>query len=667
MSDPSKITSCHFGPFQLDVRAYQLRCEARAVRLERRPMDLLILFVERRGELITRSEIVARLWKQDVFVEVETGVNTVIWKLRAALHDSPESPRFIETVPGKGYRFIANVEIAPLVESPSLTLEGTSPSTRAGPGADAAGHQTGYPLDSAATAAAVSAAPSSPSRSGEPWWRHAPAARHAGILLVLVTLVVAVAWFGLRSPPDGVTIAVLPFENTGGDSADQYLADGLGEDTIASLNQIDPQHLTVIARTSVLAYSGGGKSRAHIGRELGADYFIETDVATDGGNVRVTSRLIRAADRSQVWTATYNRERSSVRAIQRELSAAIAAHVRVEVVPDRLTGLDRRQTRNPEAYEAYLRARYFENQRNRESTSRAVQYYEQAIALDPDYALAWSGLSFTLAASAINSDADPRAVWPRARSAAEKAIRANPDLAEAQFAYGYVQWLFDWNWPGAEAAFRRAITLDPTHVTAHRTLGHVLSQMGSHREAERSMAHTRALDPFSPMTHALSAQVAFQARDNAAAIQHAKDATLVDSQFWIGHMQLAQAYAHGGETDLALESLADAARFSGGENSKTLSFRGYVMGRLGRRVEAEEALRALAAASATRYVPPYASALVHAGLGNSQAVFEWLDRAFTMRDVNLIFLPSDPKWDPYRQDERFSSLVKRCGFAQVKE
>ena len=169
------------------------------------------------------------------------------------------------------------------------------------------------------------------------------------------------------------------------------------------------------------------------------------------------------------------------------------------------------------------------------------------------------------------------------------------------------------------------------------------------------MAHTRGLEPLSPMSHALSAQIAFQARDNAAATRHAKRATLVESQFWIGHMQLAQAYAHGEETDLALESLADAARFSGGENSKTLSFRGYVMGRLGRRVEAEEALLALAAASATRYVPPYASALIHAGLGNSTAVFEWLDRAFTVRDVNLILLPSDPKWVPYRQDQRFSS------------
>ena len=237
--------------------------------------------------------------------------------------------------------------MAALVESPSLALEeGTLPSTRAGPGADAdpAGHQTRYPLNGDAAAAGV-AAPSSPSRSGEPWSRRASVAPRAGLLLVLVILIVAVAWFGLRSPSDTVTIAVLPFENTGGDPADQYLADGLGENTIASLNQIDPQHLTVVARTSTLAYRGGGKSRADIGRELGVHYFIETDVAADGGYARVTSRLIRAADMSQCGRATYNRERSRVRAIQRELSAAIAEHVQVDVVPDRLTGLDRRQTR----------------------------------------------------------------------------------------------------------------------------------------------------------------------------------------------------------------------------------------------------------------------------------------------------------------------------------
>ncbi|MBA2602616.1 MAG: winged helix-turn-helix domain-containing protein [Acidobacteria bacterium] len=645
-----------------------MRSQGRAVRLERRPMDLLILFVERRGELITRQEIVARLWKQDVFVDVDTSVNTVIWKLRAALRDSTESPRFIETVPGKGYRFVAALDMESTAQPRAPEgSEGASLRAPAEAMVDPAARHPGPFPDGDGTAVSGGVILRR-SRSPYPWWPHRLRALAAGPLLLLVPIVAAAVWMGGRpSDPHSLTIAVLPFEDTGPEAADQYLADGLGEEIIAELSRIDPQRLAVAPRNSVLAYIREGRSRAERAQDLEIDFVLEGDLAAHGDHVRVRSSLRRAADQSVVWSAVYSRERSNVRSVSREVMGAVAEHVRIDIRPNRLIGLDRRQTSDPAAYEAYLRARYFENQRNRESTARAIQYYEQAIALDPAYALAWSGLSFTYAASAINSDTDPREVWPRARSAAENGVRANPDLAEAQFAFGYVQWLLDWNWTRAEAAFRRAIELDPTHVTAHRTLGHVLSQMGLHREAERLMAHTRALDPFSPMSHALSAQIAFQARDNAGATRHARRATLVDSQFWIGHMQLAQAYAHGGETDLALEALADAARFSGGENSKTLSFRGYVMGRLGRTVEAEEALRALAATAATRYVPPYASALVHAGLGNSTAAFEWLDRAFTARDVNLIFLPSDPKWDPYREDQRFRSLLQRCGFVQLKK
>jgi Flp pilus assembly protein TadD len=244
-------------------------------------------------------------------------------------------------------------------------------------------------------------------------------------------------------------------------------------------------------------------------------------------------------------------------------------------------------------------------------------------------------------------------------------VRANTELPEAQFAAGYVQWLLDWDWQAAESAFRRAITLDASHVAAHRTLGHVLSQMAAHSAAELAMEETRRLDPLSPMTYALSAQVAYQVRDNAAAVKYAKRATLVDSRFWIGHMQLAQAYAQTGETDVALETLTDAARFSGGENSKTISLRGYIMARLGRTVEAREALRALSALARERYVPPYMFALVHGGLGDRDGVFDWLNRAFEARDVNLIFLTVDPKWDPFRTDERFRALLERCHFAKV--
>jgi Flp pilus assembly protein TadD len=255
-------------------------------------------------------------------------------------------------------------------------------------------------------------------------------------------------------------------------------------------------------------------------------------------------------------------------------------------------------------------------------------------------------------------------MWPRARDAAAHAVRANPNLAEAQFVAGYVNWLLDWDWTSAETAFRLAIRLDPSNATAYRTLGHALSQSGRQTEAATEMRRTRELEPLEPMSYALSAQVMFQARDYQSAVEYARHAVLIDSKLWIGYSELAQAYAQTGEPDLALAALADAARFSGG-NSKTISLRGYVLARAGRIREAREVLSQLEADSRDHYVPPYAMALVHAGLGEGDAVFEWLERAYTARDVHLIYLPVDPKWDPYRTDQRFVALLARCGFVRA--
>ena len=644
-SPPALPSSWRFGPFELDVRAYQLRRQGRAVRLERRPMDLLILLVERRGELVTRQEIVERLWGRDVFVDVDTGISTVVWKVRAALRDSADSPRYIETVPGKGYRFAAPVEAVH------------------GHGDDDQRLPASMPDGSAAPVAGPLADPHS-SIGAVPWWQTKTTA--AGALMLLVAVGVAMFMYMPASSPPSQTIsvAVLPFlsAETGND---QYLVEGIGDETIASLSQIDPMRLQVIARSSVEAALRASPQVRDLADDLGVTYVVRGRVTTEGDRVRITTALVRAEDDAEIWSATYDRARSELRGLQRDVTAAIAERVRLEVSPERLARLDRRQTANTAAYDAYLRARYFENQRNRESVSRAIQFYQQAVTLDPDYALAWAGLAFTYGASAINSDVDPREVTPLARHAATNAIRTNTDLPEAQFAVGSVQWLLDWDWRGAESSFRRAITLDASHVVAHRTLGHVLSQMGAHSAAESTMQQTRALDPLSPMTYAVSAQIAYQARDTAAAVRYAKRATLVDSRFWIGHMQLAQAYAQTGETDVALETLTDAARFFGGENSKTISLRGYIMASLGRTVEAREALQTLSALARERYVPPYAFALVYAGLGDRDAVFDSLNRAFEVRDVNLIFLPADPKWDPFRTDERFRSLIERCQFVKV--
>jgi TolB-like protein/Flp pilus assembly protein TadD len=568
-----------FRDFELDLGAYELRRQGRPVRLERQPMDLLILLVERRRQLVTRGDIIDRLWGKDVFVDVETGVNTVVFKVRQALRDSPDAPAYVETVPGKGYRFIAPVEVVS----------------------------------------------------------------------------------GPRTAVSRVTLAVLPVENLSGDPEREYLADGLAEDTIASLGQIDPEHVGVIGRTSIMAYKRTTKSLAEIGHELGADYLVEGSLRAENGRLRITSKLIRVGDQVQVWSESYDREPTPLLDLQRELSTVIAQQIRIRLSPERLNALARRHTRNADAYDLYLRGRYFGNQLTPATNKRAVEYYERATALDPEYALAWSGIADAFSASPINSDVPPRQVSHRAREAAERAVRADPDLAETQTSLGYVNFLLDWNWPTAEAAFRRAIAFDPSYSRAHVVLGHVLSQMGRQSEAETAIRRAREVEPLNAMVHAMSSQVAFQGRDYPAAVEHARQAIIVDPEFWIGHVQLGQAYEQLGRSDPAFESLMNAGRFSDG-NSKAMSFRGHLLAKLGRVDEARDVLRTLEAVSRDRYVPPHAMALVHAGLGERDAVFEWLDRAYEARDVHLIFLPVDPRWDACRADPRFGALLARCGF-----
>jgi TolB-like protein/Flp pilus assembly protein TadD len=581
MSDSGQ--TFRFRDFELDVAAYELRHHGRAVRLERRAMDLLILLVERRRQLVTRRDIVDRLWGKDVFVDVETGVNTVISKIRQALQDSPNVAAFVETVPGKGYRFIADVEVVRAVSSQS---------------------------------------------------------------------------------PAHVTLAVLPFENLAADADFEYLADGFTEEATTALGQIDPDHLRVIGRTSVMAYKRTTKSLAEIGRELGATHLIEGSIRAERSRWRIASKLIRMPDQVQIWSASFDSEPSSMFEFQRELSMAIAEQVRLRLSPERLSALAKRQPGNTDAYDCYLRGRYFWNQLTPATNKRAIEYYERAIALDSDYALAWSGIADASLGSPINSDVSPLQILSRAREAATRAVSAEPDLSEAQTSLGYVNFLLEWNWSAAELAFRRAIALDPSYALAHRMLGHVLSQTGRHAEARPAMRRAREVDPLYAMNHAMSSQVAFQARDYPAALEHARQTIIVDPDFWIGYLVLGQTYEHLGEADLALEALANAARLSRG-NSKPISFRGHVLAKLRRIDEARDVLRTLEAVSRERYVPPYAMALVHAGLDEREAVFEWLNRAYDARDVHLIFLPVDPRWDGFRPDRRFETFLSRCGFTST--
>jgi tetratricopeptide (TPR) repeat protein len=252
-------------------------------------------------------------------------------------------------------------------------------------------------------------------------------------------------------------------------------------------------------------------------------------------------------------------------------------------------------------------------------------------------------------------------VWERARQAAEQAVAAEPGLVETQTSWGFVKFWLDWDWAETEAAYRRAIAIDPNYSLVYRLLGIVLAHAGHREEEAREvMERARAIDPLQAMHHALSAQVAFMARDYTAAIQFARQAAVVLADFWIANFQLAQAYERLGEDELALEALGRGGGL-GGENSKMISLRGYVLAKMGRKDEALNVIKILQALARERYMPPYAIALVQAGLGDREQTFAWLDRAVEEHDVHLATLPADPKWDELRDDARFVELLRRCG------
>jgi DNA-binding winged helix-turn-helix (wHTH) protein/Tfp pilus assembly protein PilF len=569
-----------FAEFRIESGKRLLFRSGNPVPLSSKAFDALSLLVSRHGQVLKKEDLMAVIWP-DTVVE-ENNLNQIISTLRRTLGESRGENRFIATVPGKGYRFTAQVH----------------------PGKMAA------PEDNLAH----------------------------------------------------IRIGVLPFENLGAGPEREYLSDGLTEETIAMIGQIDPDHFSVIGRTSVMSYKKTTKTLTDIGRELDASYLIEGSLRAEGERLRITCKLIRVGDQLQIWSESYDRESGSLLGFQRELALAIAEQVRLRLSPGRLKALASRQTQNPEAYDLYLRGRYYWNQFAPLATRRSIEYFTQATAVDPGYALAWSGLSDALASSPVSGDTAPLALLARAKEAAQNALRSDPNLAEAQTSFGFFHLWLGWDWAAAENAFCEAIAADSNYAFAPRVLGILLSHLRRHEEACASIRRARELDPLNAMNRALSAQIAFAARDTQAAVQFAREAIIIDPEFWIGHYQLAQALVELQDYGRALESLTQASRFSGG-NSKTLSLRGYLLGRTTDSAEALNILHTLETVSRDRYIPPYAMALIHIGLGHSDAAFEWLMRAFDVHDVHLLFLTVDPKWDPMRNETRFDDLIKRCGFA----
>ncbi len=505
-----------FRDFELDLAAYQLRRNGHPVRLERQPMDLLILLVERRSQLLSHSDIVDRLWGKDVFVDVETGVHTAIRKVRQALSDSPEAPTCVETVPGKGYRFIAPVEILPTLRTGARRFRGArATSTR---------RRSSRP----GTARGRAAAPASARGSG--------AAR--------------------RPSPPRVTVAVLPFENLSGDAERRVprRRPGRGDHRVVRTDRSRPpqRHRPHLDPGLQAHPEVAGRDRPRAGRRLpdggvdpsggyGAAHHVAPGARArpDAGVVGV---LRSAADQPcsdcKGRSARRSPSKIQLRLSPERLDALARRHTRqcrcVRPVPAGPVPVESAQARDQRPGDRVLRA----GDRARPGLRARVVRHRQRPGGQPDQ----------------QRRAPPRS-RARAREAAARAVRADPRLAEAQTSLGIIAFYLDWDWPAAEAALRRAIALDPGYDVAHRYLAHVLSQSGRQDEARAIILRARGLDPFYAMNHAMSSQVAFQARDYPAAVQHARQAIVVDPGFWIGHIVLGQAEEQLGQARPCVRSV----------------------------------------------------------------------------------------------------------------
>jgi TolB-like protein/DNA-binding winged helix-turn-helix (wHTH) protein/Flp pilus assembly protein TadD len=626
------------GLFEVDFGSGEVYREGRKVALQEQPFRVLAVLLERPGEVVTREDLQARLWPADTYVGFDEGLNTAIRKLRVAFGDSAENPRFIETISRRGYRFVAPVHEAVAVTPPSL--ESVAPDT----------------------AADV--------QHGQPWRIRRPAlAFSAGALLVILAGVVYLTrWHSSANSTarQRVMLAILPFQNLSNDPEQEYFSDGLTEETITDLGKLTPEQLGVIARTSAMAYKHTNKTISQIGHELGVDYILEGSVRRDGEKVRIAAQLIRVQDQTHLWAQSYDRELSDFLDVQNELAQVISQQVGLRLTPGEKSGLETTRKVDPEAYDLYLKGLYYWNMLTPTGFSQATNYFQQATKRDPKYALAYAGLADCYAVLPMIGDSPPRESFPGAQAAAAKALELDGALAQAHDSDARIKLFYEWNWPESEQQSVRAIALNRNLAGAHVRYAHLLSNVGRHKEALAEAERARELDPLSLITNALFGMFLFQARQYDAAVEQLQKTIRMNPHFWVGHLHLGKVYEQKGMYQEAIEEFTKARVLSEG-NSETIASLAHAYALSGRQDAARNVLEELRRQSRSSYVPPYNLAMIYAGLGEKEQALDWLEKGYEARDVHMIFLKVDPKWDLFRTDSRFRDLLKRMGFASGQQ
>ncbi len=641
----------HFGDFTLNESSYRLQRGERPLRLEKLPMELLILLVQRRGELVSRDEIAGRLWGKDVFLDVDHSINTAVRKIRVTLRDDPEKPQFVETVVGKGYRFAApvickNADSTPHLQPPPRFVE-TLP-------------RRDRPENGTEPTAMTEEKPDAPEMS----------ARQLGIgamlaAIGLLGLVVAAAlvlglnvrgwrdWlFTRHTNPPVQALAVLPLANLSGDPEQDYFADGMTEALITELGKVSKPR--VISRQSIMQYKGSKKSLQQIARELNVDAVLEGAVERSGDRVRVSVHLERVSPESQVWANEYSSNIHDVMGLEDDVARAISDEIQARLTPDERIHLASSHPVDPEAHDDFLRAEFLVDKRDERDLQAGIAYFKKAIEKDPAYARAYAGLAWALVNLTGMGTHRTRDILPQARAAADRALELDPSLDEAHVSRAMVL-AVDWNWSEAEKEHRLALTLNPNSWDAHSSYAWYLLILGRFDEARAQIKYVEELDPVSPVSRNLLAYVDVFSGHADRAIEG------FTSTGWDKGLGLAYV-----QKKMYPEAIAAFQRVEGrlGRQPAVLASLAWVYGLAGRRHEAQRLIDELNEIARHRYVGPALFVSAYLGIGDKDAALTWMERAIEEQDQELISPKVDPSLDPLRSEPRFQALMRRMNFPQ---
>jgi TolB-like protein/DNA-binding winged helix-turn-helix (wHTH) protein len=611
------MTVVRFGPFELDTRAGELRQGGTRIVLPHQPLKVLMALLEHPGELVTREELRRAIWPTTEFGAFDEGLAAAVYKLRTALGDSGKQPRFIETLPRRGYRFIGAL-----------------------------------------------AAPEAPVRRRARW----PAAAALAGLFAALLLELSVGGLRARHRDPGAphriqSLAVLPLVNLSGDSTQEYFADGMTEALTANLGRL--AELRVISRTSAMHYKGTRDALPEIARQLGVDAVVEGSVVRAGQRVRITTQLIEASTDRHLWSATYERDFRDVLALQDEVVRAITNEVRLTLTaPEGRRASDARVV-DPEAYDAYLRGRAAWNEWTDAGLRRSVVYFEQAIGKDSSYAPAWAGLSDAYQLLSLFGDLPPEVALPRAKAAALRAVALDETVSEAQVSLASV-WLGEWDWVGSQRAVIRAIKLDPNNAMAHQWYGYLLAALSRFDSALAEMRQALALDPLSPNKMNSLGATFYRARRYDEALRYLAEVPDPDANSEVRHRRMAAIYERRGRLGESIAELRSSTTLAGKRDIGALLEREYRRSGFAaaKRAFLWADVRDMERRARQSYPRPLSSDIAadYAQLGEPDRAFAWLERALRAHDHTLMHLKVDDRFDAVRSDPRFAGVLRRLRF-----